>query len=277
MSSSNPIARRTAVIVACLVAAAGSASSRAAPTDAAPSDALDAMSISIGDYMVNPTSYLGVNTQYGSADSGDISSHQIHVPRIKADFLLGHSQGIALDYYGFYRKYSDTFNRTVPNGSTDANISGNTNANLGLDVANASYKWWFGNATDAFGLGVGAAYYRIRTSLDASTNANMGAAPGMASADYSADAVAPLIQLGWRHAFSPNIRLHVDLSGVEKTGGNTTGHIYNSAIGAEWYFGKHFGLGAEYSATRISINDDGNHENLNIKLDGPTIFLKTRF
>ncbi len=269
--------RPTAALMSGLVLGAVSAPANAAPSDAAPSDALVAMSISIGDYIVSPTANLGVNTQYGSADSGDISSHQIQIPRLKADFLLGHSQGFALDYYGYYRQYADTFNRSVSNGNTGMNITGNTSANVGLDVANASYKWWFGSASDVFGVGLGAGYYRIRTGLDASAATSTGAAPGATSADYSADAVAPLVQIGWRHAFSPNTRLYVDISGVEKNGGNASGHIYNTAIGAEWYFAKHLGVGAEYGATRVTINDDGNHENLTIKLDGPTIFLKTRF
>ena len=276
MSSSSPTIRHTALVVALLVAGAASTSAFAAPSQA-PSDALDSASLSIGDYIVSPTANVGINTQIGAANSGDVSSHQIQVPRLKADFLLGHSQGFALDYYGFYRNYSDTYNRSFSAGNNNVNITGNANASVGLDVANASYKWWFGSGSDVFGVGVGAAYYRIRTGVDASASVNTGNTPSTASGDYSADAVAPLIQLGWRHAFSPDTRMYVDVSGVEKNGGNSNGHIYNTAIGAEWYFAKHFGVGAEYSATRVTINSDDGNQTLNLKLDGPTIFLKTRF
>ncbi len=260
MTFSAGYGRQSAVLAALLLAGAV-----AGPVFAAPADALDAVSISIGEYFVSPTTNVGVNTRYGSGDSGDISSHAIQVPRINADFLLGDHQGFAFDYYGFYRNYADTFTRALSTDRSDLSALGNSTANVGLDVANASYKWWFGHAADVVGLGVGAAYYRIHIGVDAS------------AANYSADAVAPLIQFGWRHAFSPATRAYVDISGIEKSGGNLNGHIYNAAIGAEWYFAKHLGVGAEYSATRVSINVDDNNESLNVKLDGPTLFLKARF
>jgi hypothetical protein len=247
------------------------------PASATPSDALDALSISIGDYIVSPDANLSVNSPYGSANSGTVSSHQVQVPHVKADFLLGDSQGFALDYYGFYRQYADSFNRSFSAGPSDVTISGNVNGNVNIDLANASYKWWFGEGSDVVGIGIGAAYYRIHFGVDGNAASNVNNSSGSSNASYSTDAVAPLLQLGWRHAFSANTRMYVDLSGVEKSGGNLTGHIYNAAIGAEWYFARHFGVGAEYSATRVQVNMDGGNGQLDLRLDGPTIFMKARF
>ena len=272
MLFSTPPLRHIAAAVGFLAAGAVSA-----PASADPSEALDRMSISVGDYIVNPTTSLSVNTPYGAANSGDVSSHEIHIPRLKADFLLGNSQGFALDYYGFYRKYSDTFNRSFSSGPADVTLTGNANGYAGLDLANASYKWWFGEGADVFGVGVGAAYYRVRFGVDGTATSNIDNAPRSGSASYSEDTVAPLVQLGWRHAFSPSTRLYADISGIEKLGGNLSGHIYNAAIGAEWYFMKNLGVGAEYSATRIQINGEGNNQHLSLNMDGPTIFLKARF
>lgn len=159
---------------------------------------------------------MSVNTPYGSASSGDVSSHRVHVPRVKADFLLGDRQGFSLDYYGFYRQYSDTWNRSFSSGPTEVNVIGNVNANVGLDQGNASYKWWFGNGTSVFGLGVGAAYYRIHFGVDGFAATNVDNASSSGNAHYSASTVAPMVQLGWRHAFSPNARMYADLSGIEK-------------------------------------------------------------
>lgn len=249
----------------------------ATPAFADQSEALDTMSISIGDYVVSPNANLTINTPYGSASTGDVSSHQVHIPRLKADFLLGHSQGFALDYYGFYRQYSDGVNRTFSTGPNDINFSAGANANLSLDLANASYKWWFGSGPDVLGVGVGVAYYRVRFGVDGYASTNVNNASGSTSASYSTDAAAPLVQLGWRHAFSPNARMYVDLSGIEKSGGNLSGHIYNASLGAEWYFAKNLGIGAEYSSTRIKIDGDSSTGNLDLKMDGPTVYLKARF
>ncbi|MES2583413.1 MAG: hypothetical protein V4627_11905 [Pseudomonadota bacterium] len=254
-----------------------SASAAFTPASAAPSDALDPFSISIGAYIVNPSANVSVNTPYGSASTGDVSSHEVQVPRLKADFLLGDRQGFALDYYGFNRQYSDTLNRSFAAGDSEVNFTGNIHANVGLDLANASYRWWFGQGADVIGVGVGAAYYRIRFGVDGFAATNIDNASGYANAHYSASTFAPLVQLGWRHAFSPHARLYVDLSGIEKSGGNLNGHIYNAAIGGEWYFAKKIGVGVEYSATRVKIRVDGNNERLDLRMNGPTVFLKARF
>ncbi|MEO7185917.1 MAG: hypothetical protein ABIY86_11470 [Rhodoferax sp.] len=272
--------RHTAVVAGILVLGASLTPAFAAESsDSAPahSEALDNLSISIGDYVVSPNANLTINTPFGSASTGDVSSHQVQIPRLKADFLLGHSQGFALDYYGFYRQYSDSVNRTYSTGPNDINFSANANANVNLDLANASYKWWFGSGSDVVGVGVGLAYYRVRFGVDGTAATNINNASSSANASYSTDAVAPLVQLGWRHAFSPNTRMYVDLSGIEKSGGDLSGHIYNASLGAEWYFAKNFGIGAEYSSTQVKVDGDGSNGNLDLKMDGPTVYLKARF
>lgn len=242
-----------------------------------PPDPLDPASIAVGAFFVRPDADLGVNTQYGSADSGDLTAHSTIIPRVQANVLLGDSQGLAFDYYGFYRRYSDTLNQSFSYGGNNVSVNGNANANVGLDVGNLSYKWWFGNSSDVFGLGAGAAYYNVHLAANASASTNIGNASGSTNGNYSTDAIAPLLQASWRHAFSHNTRMYVDLSGVEKRGGNLTGHIYNAALGVEWYFLKDIGIGAEYSTNRIRLRDADDYANLDLKLNGPTVFLKARF
>lgn len=269
---------RHAAVMAGLLSVGAMVTPAHADEPAPHSEALDRISISIGDYFVSPNANVTINSPYGIASSGDVSSHQVQMPRFKADFLLGHSQGFALDYYGFYRQYSDSVSRTGATDPNDPTFSANASANVGLDLGNASYKWWFGSGSDVFGVGVGAAYYRVRFGVDANAATNIDNASTAASSSYSSDAVAPLIQLGWRHAFSPNVRMYADVSGIEKLGGSVSGSIYNAALGGEWYFAKNFGIGAEYSSTRIKIDSDGSSGGkLDLKLDGPTVFLKARF
>ena len=272
MTTSNFLSRALPISTILFAIASPSPSALADPPDP-----LDPASIAIGAFFVRPDADLGVNTQYGSADSGDLTAHSTTVPRIQANILLGNSQGLALDYYGFYRTYSDTLNQSFGVGGNNVSVNGNANASVGLDVANFSYKWWFGNASDVFGLGAGAAYYHVRLAAQGSAAANVGNLSGSSSGSYSTDTFAPLLQAGWRHAFNHNTRMYLDLSGVEKKGGNLTGHIYNAALGAEWYFLKNVGIGAEYSANRIRLSDANDGANLDLKLNGPTVFLKARF
>jgi len=247
------------------------------PALAETSDALDRVDIAVGAFAVRPDINLSVDTQYGAADAGGVATHSTIIPRAHADFLLGDSQGFALDYYGFYRTYSDSLNQSVAAGGGNIDVSGSASARVNLDVANAAYKWWLGHGSDVFGIGIGAAYYHVRLGADATATAGSGDASGSSSGSYRAQALAPLVEAGWRHAFSPTVRMYVDTSGTEKSGGNLHGHIYNAAIGAEWYFLKNIGVGAEYSATRVRISDNGSDANLDLNLNGPTVFLKARF
>jgi hypothetical protein len=250
-----------------------------------PPEALDAISVDLGGFAVRPDINLGINTQYGSADSGDLTSHSIVIPRAHADFLLGDSQGFALDYYSFLRTYADTLKRNLDLGDTDVNVNAGASASVNLHVANAAYKWWFGQSKDVFGIGVGAAYYRVH--LNAEVNTDATAIPGTtgnfttvsdsSSATYDAHTVAPLIDAGWRHAFSSSVRMYLDTSGVDKSGGSAHGTIFNAALGAEWYFFKNIGAGLEYSATRVRIEDNHANANVDIKLNGPSVFIKARF
>ena len=116
MSFFTPNFGRTAVMAGLLSLGAmltPASAAESTPQSKSHSEALDNISISIGDYIVSPNANLTLNTPYGSASSGDVSSHQVHIPPLKADFLLGHSQGFAFDYYGFYRQYSDSVSRTL--------------------------------------------------------------------------------------------------------------------------------------------------------------------
>jgi hypothetical protein len=244
---------------------------------AAPPAALDRVSVGVGGYFVRPDLNLSVRTQTGSTLSGDVSARQITLPRAHVEFLLGDSQGFALDYYGFSRRYADTLDRPVMVGGVPGAASASGNAEVGLDVGNFAYRWWFGGDTDVFGLGVGFAAYRVRLVANANAATGVGGVTGSASGSYSDEAYAPLLQAGWRHAFNADTRLYLDASGVKKAGSVLSGRIYNVAFGAEWYPLKNLGFAAEYGVTRVKVEDNDKRARLDARLDGPTVFLKARF
>ena len=71
--------------------------------------------------------------------------------------------------------------------------------------------------------------------------------------------------------------MYADLFGIEKSDGNLSGHIHNASLGAKWHFAKKLGFGAEYSSTWVKIDGHNRDENLDLKMEGPTVYLTVRF
>ncbi|EJL91313.1 outer membrane autotransporter barrel domain-containing protein, partial [Herbaspirillum sp. CF444] len=160
-----------------------------------------------------------------------------------------------------------------------SSLTANGDANLQVDMASLAYKWWIGQGNDVFGIGLGAGYYRAR--LDVNAAATLNGTAGTFSESYTEKAWAPLVELGWKHAFSKDFRLYAEASGMKKNWGRVTGHIYSAAVGAEWYPLANLGIGADYGITRINIDRNGggtiNDANLDIRLKGPSAYVKVRF
>jgi len=244
---------------------------------AEPSPALDRLSLSVGGYYVDPTFNIKGNTRYGSAETGDLERSRTTLPRIRAELLIGDSHGLAFDYFRYRNDYTYTTQRSFNVGGTPAILSGAATANLEVDFASLAYKWWIGSGNDVFGLGLGAGYYRAHYDVNASGVFN--GSSGSLSESRTEKTFAPLLSLGWKHAFNKDLRLYAEASGVKKAWGTVTGHIYGAALGVEWYPLKNIGVGADYGITRIHINRDGGstQANFDVKLTGPSAFVKVRF
>jgi hypothetical protein len=247
------------------------------------SPALDRVDLSLGGYYANTSTTIGAGDKTGQL-KGDVNlerdlgfeDHKT-VPRVKLDFLIGDHQGFSFDYFSINRTQSKTLSDSITYGGNDYSAAATVRGKLDFDFGSAAYRWWFGSGNDAFGLGIGAAYYRVHAGI--SGIATLDGESAQASTSYSETAGAPLLQLGWRHAFNDSWRMYFDASGVKKNGGQLNGRIYNAALGLEWYPWKNVGIGAEYAYTRIKLNDeqDSYNANLDLKLHGPSAFVKFRF
>lgn len=242
-----------------------------------PSPALDRLSVSVGGYYVDPTFRVGVNTPEGRADTGDLERDHTTLGRVRAEVLLFDHQGLSFDYY----RYNNDFNAAIAQSGTVGGVpvtaTGSATARLKVDLAQLAYKWWIGSGNTVFGIGVGAGYYKGRVNYSA-TGA-VGGVAGSASGSSEGDAVAPLLELGWRTALSNNLRLYAEASGIKKNGGNLNGHIYNAAAGVEWFPFKNVGIAADYGISKILLRRDigSSDADLNIKLVGPSAYIKVRF
>lgn len=262
-----------------------------AETKKSQSAALDNFSLWLGGYYTSNDTTLKAKTNVlnssGSVnfeDDLDFKKHKT-VPRARFDFLIGAHQGFSVDYYRIDRSHS----REVSDGGTllgqDVSGSAKVQGRINFDFGSVAYKWWFGTGDDVFGLGIGAAHYKVYGKLSGSATLN-GDTYGDET-DGSAKAWAPNVQIGWRHAFSNDVRLYVNASGVKRNGGGNSrvyGHIYDAAVGLEWFPAEHVGMGLEYAYTNIDLKQDHHYDDgrtldasLKMKLNGPAAYVRFRF
>lgn len=278
MSDKRALVRRTCQGMA--LVSMGLAST-AALADKSP--ALDRFSLWLGGYYANADTDLGANYRHlarGTVNFEDDLKFPDHktVPRVRFDFLIGDSQGFSFDYYRLDRSHSRTLSDGINFGDRYFGASATVRGRLDFDFGSAAYRWWFGHENDVFGLGIGAAYYRVRAGVSGDASIN-GDTVGYASTRYNDSAWAPMLQFGWRHAFSDSLRIYADASGVKKNGGSLNGSIYNADVGVEWFPWHNVGVGAEYDFSRIQLHKNSHtyDANLDMKLNGPSLFLRFRF
>lgn len=251
---------------------------------AEPSVALDRISIAAGAFNAEPKISAGVQRDEGYLSTGEQDGSRVTLPRVKADVLIGDSQGISLDYYRFDKSYDTALSGSTTQNGQLINGSGTANAKLQLDLAQLAYKFWLGSGNDVFGIGLGAGYYRAKIDGTAAGTVTTTTGPVTTTRTFSGDsgasesAFAPLLEFGYRHAFSPDLRFIADVSGVKKNGGRLNGHIYSGTAGIEWFFAKNVGLVADYGIQKIQLGRDGDRRaDLNVKLTGPSAYIKVRF
>ncbi|MFZ6643661.1 hypothetical protein ACO0LL_28315 [Undibacterium sp. TC4M20W] len=265
---------RAMLLMSCMAAAVSTAS--AADTTVSP--ALDRASVSFGAINADTSFQLGVNTTSGRYETPSYDGERVTIPRIKADFLLGHSQGISFDYYRYDKSYSSSLNGSTTLNGQPLNGTAALAADARLEIGQVAYRWWMGQGSDVVGLGLGAAYYRA-TVGGTVTGSVAGISNGGADS-FERSTFAPLLELGWRHAFTPATRMFVEASGVKKNGGSINGHIYTATIGAEWFPVENIGIVADYGISRISLTRDLGRDDsaqLNLRLNGPSLYVKARF
>jgi hypothetical protein len=240
------------------------------------SPALESMSVSVGALRANPSLNIGLSNAYGSLGTGDVGMGEKVMPRLKAEVVLFDNQGISFDYYQYKNDYSGAFSHTTSVNNNNVTTSSSANFDIKLDFGKLAYKWWIGGGDTVLGLGVGAAYYKVN--LNANATASINNATATITGDYNDDAIAPLLEVGVRHAINSDFRLFMEASSMKKTGGRLSGEINNASAGVEWFPVKNVGVVFTYGLTHINLNRLGTTDvNLNYKIQGPSGFVKVRY
>lgn len=253
------------------------------------SPALDRGSLWIGGFYAAGDTILHARTLDGS-DYGNVHlendlgfRRRAWTQRLRADFLVGDSQGFTFDFYRYRRARSTTLAHSIVYQGTTYDAQASVQARLGFDFGSAAYRWWIGSGRDVLGIGLGAGYYRVDASIRGQGSLNglagYGVVTGQVQSSTDASAWAPLLQLGWRHAFSDHWRLYLNAAGVKKNGGRLYGHVYRAALGVQWFALRHFGISAEYGINRVRLwqRHASYNDSLDLKLDGPSVFATLRF
>lgn len=243
------------------------------------SPALDRISVWLGGYRADVEGFASIRNASNNLDTGEqkILSGTDTVQRARLDWLLFDAQGFSIDYFRVHGDRTRSVAGSFDLDGTTYDASASVASEAQIDIGNFSYRWWLGSGGTVFGLGVGAAYYRLDATLRA--QASLLGASYQTLGNYNKSAWAPLVTLGWRTSISDNVRIYADASGSKKNGSDLAGHIVNAALGVEWFPLSNIGVGAEYGVTRIHLRqrDDGDEARLKLKLNGPALYLRARF
>ncbi|MGH8173868.1 MAG: hypothetical protein ACREPX_12050 [Rhodanobacteraceae bacterium] len=262
-----------------LVAFAGCALAAASPLALAEGQALDPVSIWLGGYYANTEVSVDAQTHDTDISTGKLTLDEDEevVGRARLDVLLFGSQGLQFDYYTLSHDSSDTLTHPFNYLGIPFELNTSLRSKFDFVAGSAAYHWWFGSGDDVFGVGLGGTYYQAKFKVEGTADA--GDDTSLASASWDEDAIAPLITVAWKHAYSDSLRIYFDGSGIYKSSGTLSGHLYDARFGVEWFPWHNAGFAVEYGATRIKLNREGNSydADLNIKLDGPSLFARFRF
>jgi len=244
---------------------------------------LDRVSLSLGGFYPTVDSRVQANgpqiagTQVNFQQDLGLDKRQT-LPAFRLDFLVFDNQGFSVGGYQYSRHASTSLARNIEFDGNEYDASAFVEASLRLQTYNGTWHWWFSpTANDVLGIGLGAAYYDLKGTIDGSLTVNGGTASARGEAEGSA--VAPLLTLGWRHAFSDRTRIYADFSGVRKPSGTLTGHLLNGTVGVEYYPWQNAGFALEYNANNLDLKADKDtwEGRARIHFYGPSAFVRLRF
>lgn len=245
--------------------------------------ALDRFSAAVGGFYPSVDARLSLagpeiaNQPIEFERSESLDNHRT-LPNLQIAWLVFDSQGFSVAGYQYSKSESARLARDVEFEGSNYHIEAHAEAGLRIYTYNAAWHWWLSpSAHDVIGVGLGAVYYKVKGTLSGGVSVNDSSIAAGTSAETSA--VAPLLTLGWRHAFSEDLRAYVDFSGVRKSFGTVTGHLLNATLGAEWYPFHNLGIALEYSSNALSLKATKQEWQGRASIDfrGPAAFVRMRF
>lgn len=243
---------------------------------------LDRISLWVGCFYPSVDEHVSANGTHAPGSDVDFRrdlglDERRVLSNVRLDFLVMDHQGFSIGGYRYSRSGSTTLMRDIRFAGVDYHASADVSARLRLQTFDASWHWWFSpTPRDAVGFGLGVAYYDLSGVIQADIDVNTESVSGRGHAE--GNAFAPLLTIGWKHAFSARTRTFVNVAGVHKNGGRFNGHLLNARVGVEYFPWRHVGLALEYDSSDLHINADEPswQGHARLRFQGPAAFLRVR-
>jgi hypothetical protein len=278
-------AARAGVLGLALAASACIPSARAEETWA-----LDRAALSFGSYNSDLTLAARVNgTVSGTGPRFDGTSIDFH-----KEFNFGGSQDVLFaeaswrpfdrhefrfDYHRDTREGSRELARDIVFDGETFPVRASVDARFQYRVIDARYTYWpLLTQRDAFGLSLGVATYHVELGLSGRASIDAGETTRSAAASADSDLPAPLIGLGYRHAFSERLRLFADASAFKASINAIHGTVGSLNAGLEYYPWRHFGLAVLYTGAELDgdVGKRGFEGHLKLRSSGYQVQVRMR-
>lgn len=251
--------------------------------------ALDRASLWVGGFYPTVDASVSANGDDLSGSNvdfrHDLGLYKHHtLSNLRLDFLVFDNQGFTFGGYRYSRGAARTLDRDIVFDGDTYHSDAYVHAQLSLQTYYATWHWWFeAGERDVVGIGLGAAYYDLRGVIYgyidvAVAGASIPSAHTAGRGEAEGTAVAPLLTLGWKHAFSERWRGYADFSGVRKPSGAFTGHLLNGRVGLEYFPWRTVGAAVEYDSTDLDVKADKQSwtGTARIRFRGPSAFVRLR-
>src|SRR5258706_1384706 len=185
----------------------------------------------------------------------------------------------SLDYHQDTRDESRSLSRELQFNGEIFPLQARVAARFEYRLIDAKYSYWpYLTQRDAFGLSLGVATYHVRVTLSGRASIDGGDTSASASTSADSDVPAPLIGLGYRHAFSERVRFFADASAFKASINAIDGTVGSVNAGFEYYPLEHVGLALLYTGTELDgeVSKHGFDGHLKLRSSGYQVQLRLR-
>ena len=195
--------------------------------------------------------------------------------RVDGFWRIAGRHSLEFGYLDISRDAGTVLDRDIEWGGETFPVNGSVDAHFDSMYAFAAYRYDFIRKPKLrFGGTFGVTY----TELDAGLEGEVivGGQPEHRRVDTSLGVPVPLVGVAFNATPNKHFTWDAYLRGFYYNAGGFEGNEVDTGVRAEWYFTKHFGLGAGYELTRIAVPDydDGERDgSMRYRVDGARLFL----